>query len=139
MRWADQLPYGPYLGQVDRWVSTSKDNDTVELSIHELSPGHAVNAYRKLCDWSHQPGMPLEMDIKRTPLAMALLQRAVGEPVLYADDQQDVPITELVTLEACFDWLATLDDFDPVTSHPITRARALLRMMRDYGIGVESA
>lgn len=133
-RLVDEAPYGPYLAQVDRWPSESKEG---EVSIHEMVPGYAINAYRRLCDWGLEVGAS---NVKHTALASALLLRAVGEPVTYSADIPEVPITQRVSLEAAFDWLATLDDLGPPTeTHPITRARMLLKLMADYGIETDNA
>lgn len=132
-RLVDEAPYGPYLGQVDRWPSDGRG----EISVHEMPPGHAINGYRRLCDWGLGVGAG---SVRHTALAGALLLRAVGEPVTYSADIPEVPITRTVTLEACYDWLATLDDLGPPTElHPVSRARALMAMMRDYGIETDDA
>ena len=128
-------PYGPYLGQVDRWPS---EKEGEAISVHEMNPAHAINAYRKLCDWAVEAGHGVS--VKRTPLAMALLQRAVGEPVLYADDVPDTPASGVLDLESAYDILATIDDYQINSSlHPIARARMLLGQLAGYGVEVKDA
>ena len=131
--------YEPYLGQANHWPRFELGKTRPDLHlVHEMNPGHAINAYRKLTRLAG--GCYPRPHVKRTPLAMALLEQAIGDPVLYTDDQPqvslegethgglDVHLTEL-TLEACFDALARVDAIVPTDGkppHPITRARVLL-------------
>lgn len=138
------VDYQRYLGQSDMWPSESKDT----VKIYSMAHGHAVNALHKLIEWGKEDdrwGQQPEMHLRRTPLAMALLKQAVGEPVIYAEDLPEAPLERFdkvvaehddsiavrIDLEDCYDALVKVSEYDNATPipHPVTRARVLFRAL----------
>jgi len=129
-----ELPdYASHLSQSSHWPREEGD-----VPIHEMNAGHAINAYHLLRRWAmdgHWPGNNASRVI-HTPLAMALLQQAVGVTVVYSDDLPPAPPVDdaelddnaysvHLDLEKCFDALEAISDH----THPVTRARELLRSL----------
>lgn len=128
--------YQHWIGQVDAWPSSKAGE---QISIWNMNPSHAISAYRKLLRWAIQRppqlASPDYEDVKRSPLAMALLNQAVGFEVVYSDDLPEVgldgrvvdPFTD-VDLERAYDALVELDAHQAASGRPLhilTRARVL--------------
>lgn len=120
--------YARYLAQIDQWPSLDK----ADVSIWSMTPQHALSAFHKLLRWGASQPRTDYSDLRRTPLAMALLEQAVGTKVLYADDLPPAPLGGLahplseVALETVYDALKALEETSNTGStplHPITRAR----------------
>ncbi|MFL5865241.1 MAG: hypothetical protein ACJ780_31490 [Solirubrobacteraceae bacterium] len=129
-----EVDYQGHLGQSDHWPRMN-NGSYEERPIHEMNPGHAINAFHVLLDWGKAKDFP---QIKYTNLAQALLTRAAGEQVVFATDTRlpDSPPVDgpsldehayqvLLDLEKCYDALEAISDH----THPVTRARELLRAL----------
>lgn len=125
--------YGAYLRQDQIWPSTSAGEDVQISSMH---PAQAINSYHRLLAGMDDRSAPINRGVYSSPLALALLEQAVGEAVLYASDVlEEMDSTAAVpfefTLEECFDLLADLAAYDKevvegnVRQHPIKRAKYL--------------
>lgn len=114
--------YFEYLFQTERWPST---NDGEEVDIDLMHPAHAINAFHRLTAGCDDRSDPANDMVYSSPLALALLEQAVGEKVTYAE-----PTTTGidVSLEDCFDIIKVIDT---TQGHPIARARALQALLRD--------
>jgi hypothetical protein len=114
--------YHLWLYQTEKWPSADKDE---LLDIALMHPAHAINAFHRLTAGCDDRSDPANDMVYSCPLALALLEQAVGEKVVYAD-----PITTGVdvSLEDCFDFIS---EIDATSGHPIARARRLQALMRD--------
>lgn len=124
----DFAEYQGWLAQVDLWPRRGEES----VSIWGMNPSHAISAYRKLLRWADLRGNA--ESVPRTPLAMALLQQAVGSMVVYAADLPPAPLGDLahplsgVTLEAAYDALVALQRATDAAGKPLhilNRARIL--------------
>lgn len=129
--------YTPYLAQVGSWPSIDQGHELTP--VWSMTPQHAISAYRKLLRWAaqrtYEQASPSYEAVQRSPLAMALLNQAVGFEVLYADDLPPAPLGDVahplsdVTLEAVFDALSELDAHTTAAGgkpvHILSRARVL--------------
>jgi hypothetical protein len=126
--------YTPFLGQVSHWPHfIDKDTSPDQVMIFEMAPGHAINALHKLIRWAREQWS--EQEIRRTPLAMALLNQAVGASVLYEVDQVEVPHIDdivlagerLLNVEDAYDIITKMKDVHPSLDalHPVKIAVAL--------------
>lgn len=80
-----EMDYTRYLRQTQIWPRVLGGSNAVEDKlIAEMTPQHAISAMHKLIGWA-QPAWA-DHEIRRAPLALALLEQAVRLPVLYADD-----------------------------------------------------
>jgi len=116
------------LGQVHVYPSESKGR----LAILEMRPEHALNAWRLLREDAGERWDPV---VKRSPLAGALLRQALGEDMLFAEDQSESPLFledtvagQDVLLERCYDGLMAIDRLMQETPiHVIAQARIIAR------------
>lgn len=115
-----QIDWTKFIHQRQVWPSASK-HELVDLDA--MHPSHALSAYRKLVDISEH--------YRDTSLAYALLEYAVGQRVIYADDvpeSADVPPVYVVpTLPECFDVMDKLVSVMATSpySHPVSQAMFL--------------
>ena len=127
--------YSNYLSQVDAWPSEGAEED---VSIWNMSAQHAIAAFHKLNRWADNQRDWTRVSVRRTNLAQALLEQAVGEKVVYAADLAPAPLDGAphpladVPLESVYDALLVLDRASTMAAadgkalHPITRARIVL-------------
>ena len=123
--------YAAYLRQDRIWPSTSAGEDVEIVGMH---PAQAINSYHRLLAGMDDRDAPVNRGVYSSPLALALLEQAVGESVVYAADvieDSPAPVPFEFTLEECFDLLADLAAYDKevaqgnVRQHPIKRAKYL--------------
>lgn len=123
-----QAFYAPYLRQSTLWPSISRGED---VSIDGMHPAQAINSYHRLLAGMDDRSAPINRGVYSSPLAMALLEQAVGEAVIYVADVETpevyAPPLEFST-EECFDILSAIDRLSE-DMHPIKRAYALQRML----------
>lgn len=116
--------YFEYLYQDQLWPSADNDGEVVDIAA--MHPAHAINAFHRLtagCDDRSDPSNDM---VYSCPLALALLEQAVGEKITYAETLSATGLD--VSLEDCFDIVKVIDR---TQGHPIARARALQTMLRD--------
>ena len=115
-----EIHWPNFIHQKIYWPSVSKRE---QVPLVEMHPAHALSAYRKLVEINSQ--------YEDTVLAYALLEQAVGQPVLYAQDvpeSADVPVAYVVpSLAECFDVMSRLVSVMATSaySHPVTQAQYL--------------
>lgn len=115
--------YHEYLFQDRLWPSADKDGEVVDIDL--MHPAHAINAFHRLTAGCDDRSDPANDMVYSSPLALALLEQAVGTRVAYADPAS---AGVDVTLEDCFDIVKVIDATE---GHPITRARRLQALLRD--------
>jgi hypothetical protein len=139
MDW-DAIDYISYLNQDVTWPS---HRDKKLVYIIAMHPSHAIGAYHVLVDW----GVDHHVNTVRSRLAMALLDQAIGESVVYEQDVPGVPdvqqarVSPSITLADCFDILECMADFDTEEPrdrehhHPIARAQHLQDLFSVFDTG----
>lgn len=136
-----QAFYAPYLRQDVIWPSSSAGEDVPIASMH---PAHAISAYHRLLAGMDDRSAPINRGVYSSPLALALLEQAVGEAVIYLADvaeKEFAPVPFEFSLEECFDVLAEMRAYDSGVRngepHPVKRAKHLQSLLTRIQNGVQ--
>lgn len=101
------VDYKPYLNQVEVWPRSTAESDgkVEEVVIDEMSPQHAIAAYRKLGRWTmdgstSRGAMPTWLNVKKGLLARELLRQACGEEVVYHFELENAEAGKVAAVRA---------------------------------------
>lgn len=128
----NQALYREYMDQSRWWPSASAGEAVLIDAMH---PAQAINSFHRLVAGMNDRDDIVNRLVYDCPLALALLEQAVGEKVSYTADIREYEVMHVPSpgpsLEECYDILKVMDHFEADATqahertHPISRARKL--------------